>query len=191
MSMFSWMAPLFGRFGDRWDDDFLTRVADQLRPFLDGRRALLDLGGGTGALAARLSDLLAAHATVLDPTPEMIAQMKPHVRVTAEVGSAESMPLPTDSFDACLISDAFHHFRDQDGAVREIARVVRPGGGLVVLEFEPKGWMLPIVMGERLLGEPGAFMTTEEMCAFMARHGIDGRCERVSKTTYYFVGTVR
>jgi ubiquinone/menaquinone biosynthesis C-methylase UbiE len=127
---------------------------------------------------------------VLDPTPEMLRYLKPHARVTGVVGLAEAMPFGDGTFDACLISDAFHHFRDQDGAVREITRVVRPGGALLVLEFDPRGLMRLIVWGEKLLGEPGAFFTPDAMCAYMAARGVPGHCESTSPTGYYFLGAV-
>ncbi|HEX9093276.1 MAG TPA: class I SAM-dependent methyltransferase, partial [Coriobacteriia bacterium] len=169
--MFRYAAPLFGRLGDRWDEATIDRWAGWLAPHLSERRALLDVGGGTGALAVRLAERLDASATVLDATPEMVAQLAPHPRVTAVVGVAEAMPFADGEFDAAVISDAFHHFRDQDGAVAEIARVVRPGGALLVLEFDRRGLMRLVVWGEKLLGEPGAFFTPGEMCAYMAARG--------------------
>jgi ubiquinone/menaquinone biosynthesis C-methylase UbiE len=190
MSFFNWAAPAFGHLGDRWSDETVERWCSWLRPYLgDSGGRVLDLGGGTGALAVRLADVTGATFTVLDPTPEMLRYLKPHERVTGVVGTAESMPFDDASFDACLISDAFHHFRDQDGAVREIARVVRPGGGLLMLEFDPRGWMRLIVWGEKLLGEPGAFFTPDELCAYLAPRGIVGRCEPTSPTNYHFLGT--
>jgi ubiquinone/menaquinone biosynthesis C-methylase UbiE len=191
MSFFNWAAPLFAHLGDRWSDETIERWCSWLRPHLgEGGGRVLDLGGGTGALAARLADATGAAVTVLDPTPEMLRYLKPHERVEGVVGLAERMPFGEDTFDAVVISDAFHHFRDQDGAVREIERVVRPGGAILVLEFDPRGWMRLVVWGERALGEPGAFFTPEAMCAYMAAHGISGRCEQTSPTGYYFLGVV-
>jgi ubiquinone/menaquinone biosynthesis C-methylase UbiE len=191
MSFFSWAAPVFGHLADRWSDETIERWCSWLRPHLsDGGGRVLDLGGGTGALAVRLADATGASFAVLDPTPEMLRYLKPHERVIGMVGVAEAMPFGDGEFDACLISDAFHHFRDQDGAVREIARVVRPGGALLVLEFDPRGWMRLIVWGEKLLGEPGAFFTPEEMCAYMSVRGLPGHCESTSATNYFFLGEV-
>lgn len=190
MAFFNWIAPAFGHLGDRWSDDAIERWCSWLRPYLvDGGR-VLDLGGGTGALAVRLADATGASFTILDATPEMLRYLKPHERVDGIIGCAEDMPFDDATFDACIISDAFHHFRDQDGAVAEISRVVRPGGGLLVLEFDPRGMMRLVVRGERLLGEPGAFFTPEELCAYLSQRGIHGRCQPTSPTNYYFLGTV-
>lgn len=188
MRFFALAAPFFGAFADRWSPETLARFAEWLRPHVPEGGRLLDLGGGTGALAARLADALSADAVVLDPSPEMLARMKPHPRVEVRLGVAERMPFEDASFDAVVVSDAFHHFPDQDGAVREMARVVRPGGGVLVLEFDPRGLMRPIVAAEKLLGEPGAFLTPDEMCAFMAARGIAGRCEKTGSVGYYFLG---
>lgn len=190
MRFFALAAPFFGAFGDRWSPDTLARFTGWLRPHVPEGGSILDLGGGTGALAARLADALSAGAVVLDPSPEMLARMKPHPHVEARLGVAERMPFANASFDAVVISDAFHHFPDQDGAAREMARVVRPGGGVLVLEFDPRGLMRPIVAAEKLLGEPGAFLTPDEMCAFMATRGISGRCEKTGSIGYYFLGEV-
>jgi demethylmenaquinone methyltransferase/2-methoxy-6-polyprenyl-1,4-benzoquinol methylase len=48
---------------------------------------------------------------------------------------AEALPLPDSSFDLVLISDAWHHFVDQNGAVSEVVRVLRPAGRLYIIDF--------------------------------------------------------
>jgi len=191
MAFFNWAAPIFHRFANRWSDANIDEIAGRLRPHLSDRGAVLDLGGGTGALAVRLADALPAGVTVLDPAPEMLAYVPAHARVATALGIAERMPFDDDTFDAVVISDAFHHFRDQDGAVREIARVVRSGGALFMLEFDPRGWMRLIALGEKLLGEPAAFFSPGDLCAYLSARGIDGECVPTSRTTYFFLGEVR
>lgn len=191
MGFFNWAAPLFGHFADRWDDAGISQIRDWLSPYVSRGGKVLDVGGGTGALANRLSVALSAHVTVLDPTPEMLAYLPDTDRIDGIQGVAEAMPFNDDSFDAAITTDAFHHFRDQEGAVRELARVVRPGGGVVVVDLDPSGMLMrAVVWGEKLLGEPGTFMTQDEMCAFMTRHGISGNCQRLKGPNYRFVGTV-
>lgn len=191
MGLFAWAAPLFGRWADRWSDEDAAVIAGWLSGAVGTHGTVLDIGGGTGALAVRLADILGVRVTVLDPTPEMLAYVPEHHRVAAVVGVAERMPFESGTFDAAIVSDAFHHFRDQGGAVREMARVVRRGGTVVVLDLDPRPFaMRLIVLGERLVGEPGAFRTPEDMCDFMAAHGIHGDCERTKGSSYRFLGTV-
>jgi SAM-dependent methyltransferase len=60
-------------------------------------------------------------------------------RLPAPVGltaaSADALPFPDGSFDAVVTSNAFHFFRAPEEALREIRRVLRPGGALVVTDW--------------------------------------------------------
>lgn len=192
MGFFNWAAPLIRRYGDRFTPDDAARIAEWLRPAVPASGgAVLDVGGGAGQLAALLAGTLDAHLTVLDPTPQLLQHVPEGGTVTAAAGAAEAMPFADDAFDALIVTDAFHHFRDQAGAVSEFARVVRPGGHVLVLDLDPKGLaMRLIVFGERLLGEPAAFMTPDAMCAFMAQHGIEGACTKEEGASYRFLGVV-
>ncbi len=192
MRFFGWSAHLFGRFGDRWTDETVADIAGQLRPFVEPGGAILDLGGGTGALAARLATVMKAKVTILDPTPEMLAYVPDHAGVTAQVGSAEEMPFSEGEFDACVVSDAFHHFRDQNGAVREMKRVVRPGGGIVILELDPtRIFMRLLVLAERLVGEPASFFKPHALAVYMSQRGVAGHSEHTQGSSYRFVGSVK
>ena len=192
MGFFNWAAPVFNRVADRWSPESVDQIVGWMRPYVPSGGHVLDVGGGSGALAAHLSHALDAEVVVLDPTPEMIAYVPSEPLVHAILGTAEEIPLENDSTDAVLVSDAFHHFRDQPSAVAEFARVVRPGGGVVVIELDPRPWYMRVIVAvEKLLGEPGAFFTPEEMCAFMAEHGVEGDCESIKGPSYRFTGTVR
>jgi demethylmenaquinone methyltransferase/2-methoxy-6-polyprenyl-1,4-benzoquinol methylase len=192
MGFFNWAAPAFNRLADRWSPDDIETIAGWLEPYVAPGGHLIDIGGGTGALSVKLAEQLAADVTVVDPAPEMIRYVPDHGSVSAVLGSAEDMPLGDDSADGVIVSDAFHHFRDQDGAAREMARVVRSGGGVVILELDPSGLVMrTVVLVEKVLGEPGAFFTMEQMCDFFEDHAIDGTCEHISGPSYRFTGTVR
>lgn len=191
MGFFNWAAPAFNLLADRWSPESVEDIADWLRPYVPPGGRLIDVGGGTGALALKLADALEAEVIILDPTPEMLRYVPEAPRVRPVLGGAEEIPLLDNSADAVLVSDAFHHFRDQPAAATEFARVVRPGGGVVVLELDPRPWfMRVIVAAEKLLGEPGAFFTPAGMCAFFAEQGIDGKCVPIKGPSYRFTGTV-
>ena len=189
MGFFNWSAPLFDRLADRWSPKDVSEIAGWLQPYVQPGGRLIDIGGGTGALAAKLAQALEAEVIVLDPTMEMINYVPSEPLVHAVLGSAEEMPFDENYADAAIVSDAFHHFRDQDGAATEMSRVVRHGGGIVVLELDPTGfWMRALVLAEKLLGEPGAFFTPGEMCEFFSNHGIEGECTPIGGPSYRFVG---
>lgn len=191
MGFFSWAAPLVRHWGDRWTAEDAEQVAAWLRPAVAPAGRVLDVGGGAGQLAVLLASALHADVTVLDPTPELVDYVPSHPRVIARLGTAEDMPFADSVFDAALASDAFHHFRDQDAAVREFARVVRPGGRVLILDFDTSTLGMSLMrLAERLVGEPGTFHTPEGMCGFMADRGIDGECERLKGPSYRFLGTV-
>lgn len=93
---------------------------------------VLDLAAGTGQLA-RLFVPLVGSVVAVEPSAsmrEVLTRRLPSVEMLA--GRAERIPLPDRSVDAAVIGNAFHWF-DGDAAVRELARVLRPGGGLAVL----------------------------------------------------------
>jgi len=191
MPLFDWAAPVFHRFADRWSEEHIADIAAKLAPYLGERRAVLDLGGGTGALAVRMAEAFPATVAVLDPSPKMVSYVPDHPRVSATVGTAEAMPFDDDAFDVAVVSDAFHHFRNQDVAVDEIARVTRGGGALFMLEFDNRGAMRLVVWGEKLLGEPGSFFAPGDLCDYLDARGISGQCVPTSKRSYYFLGEVR
>lgn len=120
----------------------------------------------------------------------MLAYVPSHPAALPTLGFAEAMPFGDDSFAAALVSDAFHHFRDQDAAARELARVVRPGGCVLILEMDPRGWTRLVMAAERLFGEPGSFFHPAELSEFLSARGIVGECKVERGTSYSFLGIV-
>jgi ubiquinone/menaquinone biosynthesis C-methylase UbiE len=93
---------------------------------------VVDLAAGTGKLTRALSVTGAARVAV-----EPMAGMRRVFRrcvpgVPVVEGRAEAIPLPSEFADAVFVGQAFHWFR-ADRAVREIARVLRPGGAVVLV----------------------------------------------------------
>jgi SAM-dependent methyltransferase len=107
---------------------------------------VLDLAAGTGKLTRALLETR-ADVTAVEPLEGMravLARELPDVEVLA--GTAEEIPLPDASVDLVAVGQGFHWF-DPDRAPREIARVLRPGGGLVPIwnvRDESAGWMAEI-----------------------------------------------
>jgi SAM-dependent methyltransferase len=70
----------------------------------------------------------------------------PHPGVRYLAGSAEDMPVPSGSADYALMFLSWHHVQDKPGAARELARVLRPGGRLLLRanfsDHHPRPWWL-------------------------------------------------
>ena len=91
---------------------------------------ILDIGCGTGLLLGRIGSALPSAALVgLDRSAGMAERAK-HQRpdLWIERGSAETLPHPDCSFDAVTTTLSFHHWSDKAAAIREVFRVLRPGG---------------------------------------------------------------
>jgi len=96
---------------------------------IGGNSTVVDLAAGTGKFTALLVPT-GATVVAVEPVAEMRETLVRTVPgVEALDGTAESMPFPDASADAVTVAQAFHWF-DADAALAEIARVLRPGGGL-------------------------------------------------------------
>ena len=93
---------------------------------------VLDVGAGTGTLAAAALQC-GAEVTAVDPDPGMLeiaAVTAPGARL--DRAGLPDLPFPDGSFDVALANFVVNHVPDPRAAVRELARVVRPGGRVVV-----------------------------------------------------------
>lgn len=113
----------------------LDEAADLL-PVRAGDR-VLDIGIGTGAFAARLARR-GARITGVDPSPAMLRKCaEAHPEFALSEGSFLPLPFADGQFDAVVASFAFHEVApaDRPAACREMARVLRPGGHLCLLDI--------------------------------------------------------
>jgi ubiquinone/menaquinone biosynthesis C-methylase UbiE len=113
------------------------KVADAAR-IQPGQRAL-DVACGTGILARELISRTGSSGRVagIDPSPGMVAVAK-HLAPAVEwrEGVAESLPFPDQSFDAVVSQFGLMFFTDRRQALREMLRVLAPGGHLAVAVWD-------------------------------------------------------
>jgi demethylmenaquinone methyltransferase / 2-methoxy-6-polyprenyl-1,4-benzoquinol methylase len=108
---------------------------------------VLDLATGTGDLAIDIARMTPGATVIgLDPSPGMLAiahdkVAKKHLaeRITLVEGDAQALPYADCEMDAITIAFGIRNVPDRARALREMARVVRPGGRIAILELgEPK-----------------------------------------------------
>lgn len=139
-----WQLGIWNQISQLYETEIDRRFAPVVEAVI-GRASLrsgervLDLGTGTGAVAARAAVAVGATGSVVgvDISPEMLAQAR---RTTARAGlenaeftegRAEEIPAASATFDIVLASLSLMYVIDRAAAAREIARVLRPGGRLV------------------------------------------------------------
>jgi demethylmenaquinone methyltransferase / 2-methoxy-6-polyprenyl-1,4-benzoquinol methylase len=174
-----------------WQDPRWRRaLVDAVAP-ASGER-ILDVATGTGMVAAELLSRNADCTVVgLDQSPEMLAGARARfaagpdrARVELVEGQAEHLPFPDAGFDALTFTYLLRYVDDPPATLRELARVLRPGGRIASLEFgvPPRAvpraaWRLYTAVGLPVLGrlfsrewaEVGRFLGPS-IAGFYARH---------------------
>ena len=127
----------------RWRSFLVSRV--DVRP----PDVVLDGACGTAAVAIELVRATGCSVVGIDQSPEMLAAGRHRVeragladRIELHEGHAESLPFAQESFDALTFTYLLRYVDDPAATLRELARVVRPGGTIAALEFgvPPQPW---------------------------------------------------
>jgi ubiquinone/menaquinone biosynthesis C-methylase UbiE len=110
---------------------------DRVLAYAKGRTGIkvVDVGSGTGRFALLLANALEAEVVGVEPSDQMLraavaANTMPKVQYLK--GSAESLPLVDKSFDLAWLSMVIHHVIDRNLCAEELARVLRPGGVVLI-----------------------------------------------------------
>jgi ubiquinone/menaquinone biosynthesis C-methylase UbiE len=130
-----------GTYEDSWmQSRFFTRVHSavlDLAASLAAPAHVLDVGCGTGRLLRATATRWPYTQLIgVDPAEGMVeAARRLTPGATIHRGLAESLPLPDASVELALSTMSSHHWRDQAAGLREIARVLRPGGHFILADF--------------------------------------------------------
>lgn len=128
MDHFAWLAPLYDRVMGL---PKASRYLERLR--LPDTERLLDAGGGTARVSRQLQSFV-DEVIVCDFSWPMLNKAKAKSGVKLIRGDVTALPFPDHSFGRILVVDALHHFPDQPRAIAELARVLKPGGRLLIEE---------------------------------------------------------
>lgn len=127
-------------------------VFDELLPEDLTGQSLLDAGCGTGWFSQRAVER-GAEVTSMDLGEGLLAQVRKKCRSTCVVGSVLDMPFADATFDVVISSEVIEHVPAPLDAVREMHRVLKPGG-LLVLTTPNKRWFFLIWLANKLKLRP-------------------------------------
>jgi ubiquinone/menaquinone biosynthesis C-methylase UbiE len=119
------------------DPMLLRRVIELAQPGPSDRA--LDIATGAGHTALALAPQV-AEVVAYDITPQMLeetarnAAARGFTNISTRQGAAEKLPFADASFDIVAVRQAPHHFADIRAAIREMARVVKPGGRVAIID---------------------------------------------------------
>lgn len=143
---FDWLAPYYDRFFKLDDPGRIIKYAD-----LPIRGKILDAGGGTGRVSKALVSLTDT-IIVVDYSFGMLKQATCKNGLFAVCTPTENLPFISESFDRVIMVDALHHVFNQKDTLRELWRVIKPGGKIVIEEPDVRHIIVKIVaIVEKLL----------------------------------------
>ncbi len=175
-----------------WSDDI--RWVRTLKNLVPGRlawfdrhaewagKSVLDLGCAGGFMAEALAEK-GANVTGIDPAAQAVDAARAHAAAAGhdiryDVGVGESLPYGDASFDNVVCVDVLEHVQDLDRVLREVARVLRPGGLFLfdTINRNPIARLATITMAEDILGllpkgthDPDLFIKPAELRAALER----------------------
>jgi SAM-dependent methyltransferase len=118
---------IYGQIGGVDARDVAVEAVREAEP-----RRVLEVGCGEGELAERLVGELGVGLVALDQSERMVELARAR-GLDARVGDVQELPFEDGSFDVAVAAWMLYHVRALDRALRELARVLRPGGRLVAI----------------------------------------------------------
>ena len=136
---------------------------------MDGR--LLDAGGGTGRVSSQLKPWDDG-VVVSDLSRSMLRQAGNKRDLLPVQAHAEKLPFADESFERVLVVDALHHFCNQEQALGDLLRVLKPGGKLVIEEPDINRFIVKIlVVVEKLMLMRSRFLSPDQIAEIIHARG--------------------
>lgn len=160
---------------------------------------LLDIATGGGHVSKTLSPHV-GHVFATDLTSQMLATAQKHLSSSCQniwyvVADAEQLPFLDDTFDAVACRIAAHHFPNPHLFVKEVARVLKPGGKFLLIDnIAPEDNVLDQFMNktEKLRDEShGRCFSVSEWTQWFTEHGLDIQKSELRRKKFDFPVWVR
>lgn len=171
MIPFNSLGFVFKHFGSViYPKEVLDDLCTFLKPF-ENHESVLDVGAGTGVMSEFAYNCNSSlKYTAVDPAHGMLKYTPAYVETY--IGAAEALPFEKNSFDAILMGESLHHFREPKIAFEEVSRVLKKNGKLFIYDFDVSTFLGKIIcMAERLFGEPAHFYDPKKLKILLEEYG--------------------
>lgn len=159
---FDLIAPHYERFFRAIPDESFFKLLA-----LDTGMLILDVAGGTGRVAQHVT-ALGASTVITDISIPMLRQSVQKKEIFPAQALAESLPFADNVFSRVVMVDALHHVLDQAATVREMVRVLCPGGRLIIEEPDIRSLYVKLIAAaEKLLLMRSHFLTGEQISGLL------------------------
>jgi ubiquinone/menaquinone biosynthesis C-methylase UbiE len=164
---FNWLAPFY----DRAIRDFSSLETMLKLAELPTTGALLEVGGGTGRVAAALQGQ-AKQIVVADLSLGMLRQAASKDGLALACTRSESLPFQEATFERIVMVDALHHVIDQKATVGELWRALKPRGRIVIQEPDVRRFSVKLVaLFEKLALMRSHFLTPAHIAGLFTFDG--------------------
>ena len=177
---FNIVAPIYDRVIRVYDHKRMCRLLD-----LPASVRLLDAGGGTGRVSHRLH-ALADQVIICDMSEAMLCQAARRKCLNPVRARVEKLPFADETFDRVLVVDALHHFYNQQQALADLVRVLKPGGRLVIEEPDKTRPIVKlVVLMEKLALMGSHFLTSRQIAGMLSNMGMVTRVENDGRFIFW------
>ena len=167
---FGLIAPIYARVS--YSD---TRVIREVAS-LPTHGRLLDVGGGTGRVSSAIRELV-DEVVIADVSFGMLDRAD-RSALKPVCGGSEALPFADGTFERVIMVDALHHVIDQVHTAREMFRVLKPGGVLVIEEPDIRTFSVKLIaLAEKILLMRSHFLAPDEIVKLFADGEINIRTE--------------
>ncbi|GAA0120959.1 MAG: class I SAM-dependent methyltransferase [Clostridium argentinense] len=151
---------------------------------IDEHDVVVDIGGGTGKLAKYICNSCKT-VYVLDESEKMLSMVNQGGNLACIMGNALKTPFEDNSIDIVILSDVFHHIKEQKELIIEINRILRYGGKIVMLDFHRKHIKTKLLRAFEFILFRGLFFRTKDEVRSLLEEYL--YIQRVYDKGYYFI----
>lgn len=183
--MFDVLAPVYDDLRKIIESGELVELEDIIQKEDQEPLNVLDVGGGTGN---HVKSIFESKENVdyhlLDKSTSMI-DVAEYPKFIVK-GDALNLPYQDETFDYVFCIDAIHHFKDRYKALKEMKRVVKYRGQIIIVDLDPNSMITKFIsLAEKALGEPGLFFEIHELRELF-KEDYEIRLKKLKGYIYFF-----